>query len=1372
MHAQQLPQAPVAIVGMGCRFPAIGSIDELWDVLITNTDTVTPVPRERFDIRDHYDPSPMTPGRTVSRHGGFLADPFGFDAAFFGISPVEARETDPQQRLLLHVVWEALESAGIRPSRLAGSRGGVFVGQATAEHADTDPRGHAQDVRGMVGSRLRAVTAGRVSYALDLRGPSVVLDTACSSSLVAVHAARQSLLTGESDLCVAAGVNLILSPHDAIAYSQGGMLSPDGRCRFGDARAHGFVRGEGVAAIVLKRLDDALRDGDPVCAVLLGSAVTNDGAASELLIRPSVEGQADTLRQACAVAGVKPSELDYVEAHGTGTQVGDAVELQALAESAGRDRPAGQPLLTGSVKTNIGHAEAAAGIAGLIKAALILRHGVIPASLHLDEPHSLLARDDFPVRVVTRNQPLEPAGSGALLGVTSLGLSGTNAHVVVGAHTPAPASASVCASASASACGSASASVPETAPVPGSVPTPPGTDGNAGPHLLVLSARTPGSLRRLARDYAAYLAPTGPGHGHPLGDICSAATTGRDAHPHRLWVVGDDHDALSRRLSALAAGETIPDGGFAEAGLSGDRRVVFVFSGQGSQWAGMSRALYRASPAFKAALDACDRAVREESGWSVLDRLMSGDSELPTDVSVVQPALWAVQVALAAALRERGVEPDLCLGHSMGETAAAQVSGALSVRDAAAVICRRSRLMQRTAGQGAMLAVELPAAEARRSIEAYGDSLCVAVENAPTSTVLAGDPVALAAVRSELEERHVLCRAVKVNVASHSPQMDALRDDLLRELADLAPGRGTPGMVSTVYGSRVAGPDLTAHYWVENLRRPVRFADAVRRVAEEAESVFLEISPHPVLVAAITDTLADGHGAAAVSSLHRACDEPTELARAAGRLFAHGGRVDWQRWHRGGPRHVPSLPTYSWDVVQFRREAAGPAARPRSGVSRVRRIDLASWGRTADWGDGVRIRGVAPVPPMAHLAAMLETAREADPEAAFALRDVRLGDTPLFLEAAGDTSLRVTLDGPYPDGDGTDGTVTVHAVPPGTADPVFCASGRLVRAETAGPAAGDVLDSALARCRDYLGGREFDALARRHGYDIGKPLRGVQHLWRRDGEAVARVRLTHPLLRIGWEAGLLPLLAALPGAASGDDRPLVPVSYDTVRCHAEPEPDFWSVSRVRTEAGEDAVLADVLLLAPDLRLLATFSGIRLRRIAETSRTRTSRAGTPSVRVPAMVSALAGPYLAPLTRAVRKITHPLGTGLRTRFPRPVVPAADDRVRASATARTPVAAPPPGSDPTPASRPYGVSAAESLLEHSAVLLGMPVSAIDERRSLRELGLDSLMAAQLRQRLRRSHGVDISAGRLLGAESVAGLRESLARHGTGPETLPDGE
>ncbi|WP_431776770.1 type I polyketide synthase [Streptomyces cucumeris] len=1325
-----MPYTPVAIVGMGCRFPGAESVDELWDVLMANTGTVSPVPHERFDVADSYDPTPMTPGRTVSRHGGFLTDPFGFDAAFFGISPVEAREMDPQQRLLLHVVWEALESAGIRPSLLAGSQGGVFVGQATAEYAETAPRAHEPDVRGMVGNRLRSVTAGRVSHALDLRGPSVVLDTACSSSLVAVHAARQSLLTGESDLCIAAGVNLIMSAHDSIAYSQGGMLSSGGHCRFGDARADGFVRSEGVGAVVLKRLDDALSDGDPVRAVLLGSAVTNDGAASGLLVRPSVEGQADALRRACAAAGVKPSELDYIEAHGTGTHIGDEVELRALAETAGLGRAPDRPLLTGSVKTNLGHPEAAAGLAGLIKTVLILEHGVIPASLHLDEAHGLLAQDDFPVRVVTRNQPLDTAGSGALLGVTSLGLSGTNAHVVVGTQIPERTS------------------------------TAHRTATDSGPHLLVLSARTTGSLRRLARDYADYLGPSGPGCRHRLGDICSAVAMGRDAHPQRLWVVGDDHDSLSQRLRALADGETLPDGGIAEAGLSGNKRVVFVFSGQGSQWEGMSRTLYRSSHAFRATLDACDQAVRRELGWSVLDRLMSDDSGLPTDVSTVQPVLWAVQVALAAAWRERGVEPDLCMGHSMGEVAAAHVSGALSLEDAAAVICRRSRLMQRTAGQGAMLVVELSAAQARQHIEGHGRAVCIAAENAPTTTVLTGDPVALDALRAELEESDILCRPVKVNVASHSPQMDALRDDLLQELAELSPLPATTGMISTVSGTEVSGRELDAAYWMDNLRRPVRFADTVQNVVRAAESVLLEVSPHPVLLAALDDT-SDGD-AAAVASLQRMSDEPTELARAAGRLFVHGGRLDWQRWYGGdAPRHVPSLPTYSWDVVPFRRAAADPVAGHRSGAARVRHIDLASWSETAEWGDGIAVLGFTPVPPVVYLSAMLETVQEADRTAAFELRDVTLGDVPVPTEAAGDTTLHVAL-GEYHDGAGQARDVTVRASLPGSAATVFCASGRGIRTGTADavPDTSGVLDAALARCPDYVSAQGYLSLAQRHGYDIREPFRAVEHLWRGKGEAVARIRLAKPLPRVGWEAGLLPVLAARPDTASGDDGIHVPVAIDAVWFYGEPEAEFWSLSTVRAGSDEGSLLADVVLLSSDQRPLARFSGIRMQSLAR-------RAGTsaPLPSVFTRMSALTERYVAPVAGAVKKVTQPLVGGLLAALLRSATPPAADRPATSGTTGTafPEAR---TADPTSSPRPQPGDASTSLLEHSARLLGMSQSEIDERRSLRDLGLDSLMASQLRQRLRQSHGIDVPAGRLLSRESLATLRESLVPPHAGSE------
>ncbi|WP_338776456.1 polyketide synthase dehydratase domain-containing protein [Streptomyces sp. DG1A-41] len=449
-------------------------------------------------------------------------------------------------------------------------------------------------------------------------------------------------------------------------------------------------------------------------------------------------------------------------------------------------------------------------------------------------------------------------------------------------------------------------------------------------------------------------------------------------------------------------------------------------------------------------------------------------------------------------------------------------------------------------------------------------------------------------------------------------------------------------MVSTVDGSEIEGFELTAAYWMDNLRRPVRFADIVRKAAQEAEHVFLEVSPHPVLVAAVDDTLGGGDtGAAAVASLRRACDETAELARAAW-LFAQGGRVDWLRWYGDGPRHVPSLPTYAWDAVRFRREAAAPVGGHRSPASRVRQLDLASWAATDDWGDGVAVGGIAPVPPVVYLEALLESAREADRGTSFELRDVRLGDTYVPLDAAGETILRVALDG-HPDGDGPGRPATVHAVIGDALAPVHCASARVVVVDggDAAPVDPDALDSALARCREYLGAQDFPDFARRQGYDVAEPFRAVAHLWRRDGEAVALVRPAEPLPRAGWERGLQPVLAARPGAMSGEGTAYVPESFDSVRLYGEPEREFWSVSSVRAEGGGARLVADVLLIAPDRRVLARFSGIRLRRLAGTS-----PATTPLAQVSAFVSAVSGQCAAPLTSLVRKVTEPLGAGFLT------------------------------------------------------------------------------------------------------------------------------
>ncbi|WKE69279.1 type I polyketide synthase [Streptomyces sp. WP-1] len=1327
---------PIAVVGMGCRFPGANSIGEFWDLLMANSQAVSRIPEDRFDIDDHYAGRTPAPGKTVSRDGGFLDDAFSFDAAFFGISPVEARSMDPQQRILLHVVWEALESAGIAPAGLAGSRTGVFVGQATAEYGESGRPDEGPGVRDTVGGRLRAVTAGRVSYALDLRGPSLVLDTACSSSLVAVHTARQSLLTGESGLAIAAGVNIIVSPRDSIAYSQGGMLSPDGRCRFGDASADGFVRSEGVGAVVLKPLPHALRDGDPVLALLLGSAVTNDGQGSGLLLKPAVSGQVRMLGDACRSAGIEPVQLDYVEAHGTGTPTGDTVELRALAEAAGGERP----LRCGSVKTNIGHAEAAAGIAGLIKSVLIARHGVIPASLHLSDPHPLLTGERPAVSVVTENTPLAKAGPRGLLGVSSFGLSGTNAHVVVGEF------------------------IDEREPVEQTAPV------SEDPHLLVLSARSAAALRRLAASYADHLGPDGAGRGQSLGDICATAATRRDAGPHRLWAVGTSHDELASVLRALETGERTPDGGFGEAGFAGPRRPVFVFSGQGSQWLGMGRGLLATNDAFRTTLRACDRAVQAELGWSV-EKLLTRDADrCPGGVEIVQPALWAVQVALAAAWRDLGVEPEVCVGHSMGEVAAACVSGALSLRDAAAVICRRSRLMRRVAGGGAMLVVELSADRAREAV-ARVPSVCVAAENSPVCTVLAGDPAALADLSARLEADGVLCRPVDVDVASHSPQMRPLHSELATALAGLSPRDTDTELFSTVRCAPVAGPELGPDYWADNLCEPVRFHAAVRQLAaseDGLENVFLEISPHPVLTTPVIDTLMDdGAPGTAVPSLRRDTDEATELLRAAGRFFAAGGPVDWSRWYGRPVRPVP-LPHYPWERTEFRRATA--AARPAPSTF-ADRVELGPWGIAA-WAEQLSVAGTTVLPPAVQIAAVLDAAARNLPGTMFAVRDVRLAPAPVPLPDPEAAVLAVALER-----SGDTWRAVVELEQPDGAGGIFCSSARLCPVDDSdGRRAPGELDRALARCHGYLSAAGFRQLADGYGLELDETSGAVEQLWRRRGEAVARIRPAKPAPGL-WETALLPLLAAWPEARrTGErDRGFLPTGFESVQLYGELPDDFWSLAAVTPGPDAGEARGEVLVLDGDGRVLAEFRGIALRRPGHPRRAgqpaSPGRPGTSAlvralpVRLPLLgVSALDAPLLNPtrplLSRfaalirpstaawGLRPDEHPAHGSAPRRAERRTAPPAST----GKTPRTAAHAEPPHAEP-PHPNP-----ADMVIAAASEVLGVARADLDPRRSLRDLGLDSLMAVQLRELLKTGCGVEITAGRLLGGESLERIVRDL--------------
>ncbi|MER6313870.1 SDR family NAD(P)-dependent oxidoreductase [Streptomyces sp. NPDC001581] len=876
--AGQRPGEPIAIIGMGCRFPGADGPEAFWNLLENGVDAIGRIPDERFSRWGRGNS-----GTDRAGLGGFLDRVGGLDLDFFGIGEHEAARIDPQQRLMLEVAWEAVEDAGIDPYGLAGSATGVFVGISSSDYRDALSNAPSADAYSLLGG-ASSVAANRLSYVLDLRGPSLTVDTACSSSLVAVHLACDAIRRGECGVAIVGGVNVILSPAITEAFDASGVMAPDGRCKAFSAQADGYVRSEGAGVVVLKPLSEALRDGDRVSAVIRGSAVTSDGRTNGLLA-PSRQAQEDVVRLALAQAGVAPSEVGYVEAHGTGTAIGDQIEAAALGNVLGRGRAADRPCAIGSVKTNVGHLEAAAGIAGLIKLALSFEHRALPASLHCEEPNPDIDFDGLGLRVQSSLRRWESPDEVGVVGVSSFGFGGTNAHAVLG---PAP----------------------EAEPV-AVAEHPVG--------LLALSAGTEAALRAQAVDHAAW---AGGLSGDELSRETAAATLlrGRGGPRGRefraAFAFADKDELLARLREEFTAGRHVPD----------DAGVVFVFPGQGAQWLGMGRALLAAEPAFDLAVSRCEQAFAPHVTWSLREVLTREDAApLLERIDVVQPALFAMQVGLAAVFRSWGVQPAAVIGHSMGEVAAAHVSGALRLEDAARIICRRSALMMRHRGQGAMALVSLPVSDVRKALEPYGERLSLAAHNGPATTVVSGETAAVDAFVAAMDAKGVFCRRVKVDVASHCALLEDLREDLLSELSGLSPRPAGTAFLSSLTGERFDTNGLTAEYWWRNLREPVLFADAVRGAGLAGHRVFLELSPHPLLSVSVTECLEDeDRPVAAVPAMRRTDDRAPYESVAA--LFEAGCEIDWRAFHGGAPRAGTRLPAYPWQRQEHWIEPPVPQA--------------------------------------------------------------------------------------------------------------------------------------------------------------------------------------------------------------------------------------------------------------------------------------------------------------------------------------------------------------------------------------------------------------------------------------------------------------
>ncbi len=1143
----------LAIVGLAFRLPGgVTTLDDLWSALSTRRNLITDIPADRFETSRFFDPVPTRAGKAFTFAGGYIGDITGFDADYFGISPREATLMDPQQRLLLEMTADAFDDAGIDPQSVAGTDTSVFVGMSDMGYLALQMCSPETIASHTMSGGALSIASNRLSYVFDLRGPSMTLDTACSSVMVALHQACQTVLTGRSALAVVGGVHLLLGPHPFIGFAKASMLSPLGRCATFSADADGYVRAEGGGVLLVKRLSAAVAAGDRVHAVIVSTEVNTDGRTSGMTV-PSVEMQAALLRTVYQRAGVGADDLSYFEAHGTGTPLGDPIECEAVGRALGRRRTPGQPLPIGSVKTNLGHMEPASGISGILKAILVLQHRTIPPSLHGSPPNPLIDFAALGLAPVHEAQPVERGR--ALVGVNSFGFGGANCHALL-AEAPA----------------ARSTARPE-------VELP-----------LVVSARSEPALIQAVGRLAERLAGCAQDDYY---DLCHTAAR-RARHPHRAVVLASTPRSAADRLAAVAGGDAA-DG--AASGIAAkDGRVVFAFSGNGSQWPGMGADLIASEPVFQAAIEEVDRLLCRRLGWSVLEELVAPpERSRSSDTAFAQPALFAVQVGLVALFAARGIRPAAVTGHSVGEVAAAYASGALDLDAACQVIAGRSEAQALTAGQGRMAAVGLSPAEAEQALAPFSGRLEIAAINTDRDVTVSGEAAAVAELATRLDSA-VFFRQLDLDYAFHCRHMDAIEQPLRASLRGLRPSEATVPFVSSVTGGPVGGAELDADYWWANVRQPVRFASAADHLRAHGYDVFLEIGPHPVLTTYLRRITASSGPTAVVPTLRRDTDGPAAIRTATAAVMAVGARVD-ERLSLSGPGRVVDLPPYPWQRERYWNGTPGQWVRS-SGDGTIDHPLLGermpvlepTWLATVEpalvpWLASHKLWGAVLWPAVGHVEMAMAAGRRVL-HAPVEVTDLAI-PAPLVLpwNTGMDVRIQTSMSG-------DDGVVRIASTTGTGTDWRLHAQGRVRRLLCDAPPAVDlgVLEERTTRHWDA---DDFYALLDHVGLQYGPFLQVLRDVYAGPADVVAYYSTA--IDQEGYEAHPAILDGALhAGVPLLEGRSFMPGAIDRVRLWRQPSSSGFVHVRQRSRTRREACW-DVLVGNDDGTVVAELRGCRMRR---------------------------------------------------------------------------------------------------------------------------------------------------------------------------------